>query len=96
MAQIIWSPSALEDIKRFHQYISTDSINQANLFIDKIITATERLTLFPNSGRKIPEISQESAREIIIESYRLMYRIKNNHELWITGITHGARNWKNP
>ncbi len=94
MAKVIWSPSALEDIKLIHEYLARDSINQANLFIDKIIASTEKLSQFPLSGRMIPEISQEYAREIIFGSYRIMYRIKNKNEIWITGIIHGARDWK--
>ena len=94
MAKIIWSPSALEDIKLIHEYIARDSVNQANLFIDKILTLTDKLSQFPFTGRMIPEISQKSAREIIFGSYRIMYKIKSKKELWITGIIHGAREWK--
>ena len=68
MAKVIWSPSALEDIKLIHEYLARDSINQANLFIDKIIASTDKLSQFPLSGRMIPEISQEYAREIIFGS----------------------------
>ena len=91
MAKIIWSPTAIEDIKLIHAYIARDSVNQANLFIDKIIGSVEKLSQFPYSGRMIPEISEESAREIIFGSYRIMYRIKSKNELWITGVIHGAR-----
>ena len=94
MAKIIWSPSALEDIKLIHEYIARDSVDQANLFIDKIIKTTDELSQFPLSGRMIPEISQKSAREIIFGSYRIMYRIKSKNALWITGVIHGAREWE--
>ena len=94
MAKVIWSPSSLEDIKLIQEYIARDSLNQANLFIDTIIDSVKKLSQFPYSGRMIPEIHQDTAREIIFGSYRIMYRIKSKDEIWITGIIHGARDWK--
>lgn len=93
MAQVIWSPSALDDVDAIAEFIARDSIDHAALFVKRLISATDRLSSFPNSGRIIPEIGNESCREIIYGSYRIMYRIVND-EIWITGIVHGARNWQ--
>jgi len=93
MAKVIWSPSAIEDIKLIHEYISRDSVNQANNFIDNIIAIAEKLVQFPFSGRIIPEISEDSACELIFSVYRIMYKIKSENEIWITGVIHGARDW---
>ena len=41
----------------------------------------------------IPEIASPACREVVYGAYRLMYRIEGD-EVWITGIIHGARNWK--
>jgi len=93
MASLIWAPSALKDIEAIAEYISRDSPANASLFIDRIIEQTERLAEFPMSGRVIPEIGQESAREIIYGNYRIMYSIRAD-EIWITGVIHGARDCK--
>jgi len=92
MAQVIWSPSALKDVDSIAQYIARDSADQAALFVARLMEATDRLVEFPESGRIIPEIANSSCREILVDSYRVMYRIEGD-ELWITGVVHGARNW---
>jgi toxin ParE1/3/4 len=95
MAKVIWSPSSLDDIDSIAEYISKDSVYHASLFIDRLFEATNRLKELPLSGRIIPEIGNSSCREIIYGSYRIMYRIEKNN-IWITGVIHGASNWKPP
>ena len=92
MAKVIWAPSALEDIESIAEYIARDSVGRAALLVTRLTEATDRLQEFPLSGRVIPEIGNESCREIIYGTYRIMYRLEND-EVWITGIVHGARHW---
>ena len=93
MGKVIWAPSALKDIDSIAEYIARDSIDKAALFVTRLMEATDRLQELPLAGRIIPEIGNSSCREIIYGSYRIMYRIENN-DVWITGIVHGARDWK--
>lgn len=65
MASIIWSPTSLEDIDSIAEYISKDSTVMAKLFVERLIEATDRLEMFPYSGRMIPEINDDTCREII-------------------------------
>ena len=92
MGKIIWAPSALKDIDSIAEYIERDSVDQASLFVSRIIEMTDQLQYFPESGRIIPEIKNKDCRELIYGAYRIMYRIIKK-EIWITGISHGARNW---
>jgi len=90
---VMWAPSALDDVESIAEYIARDSVEIASVFVGKIFDATERLQKFPFSGRIIPEIMDSDRREIIYGAYRIMYRIEHE-EVWITGIMHGARDWK--
>ena len=90
MGKIIWAPSALKDIDFIAQYIERDSVDQAALFVSRVIEMTGQLEFFPESGRIIPEI--KNCRELIYGAYRIMYRIAKR-EIWITGVVHGARDW---
>ena len=92
MGQVIWSPSALDDADSIAEYIARDSVDQASLFVERLIKATDRLREFPLSGRVIPEIKEERCREIVYGAYRIMYRAEGG-EVWITGVVHGARDW---
>jgi toxin ParE1/3/4 len=93
MGQVIWSPSALEDIEQVAQFIARDSADQAALFVSRLTEATDRLASVPLSGRIIQEIGHPDCREIIYGAYRIMYRVQEE-DVWITGVVHGARDWK--
>ena len=65
----------------------------ASLFVRRLVEATDRLQDFPSSGRMIPEINHPDCREVIYGAYRIMYRLEKG-EVWITGVVHGARDWR--
>jgi plasmid stabilization system protein ParE len=93
MAKVIWAPSALDDIESIAAYIAKNSVEMASLFVSRLFDATDRLQEFPFSGRIIPEINNPDCREVIYGTYRIMYRVERN-EVWVTGVIHGARDWK--
>lgn len=92
MGKVIWAPSALKDVDSIAEFIARDSIDHASLFVTRLIEATDRLQKFPLSGRIIPEIKNQSCREVIYGAYRIMYRVDKS-DVWITGVVHGARKW---
>jgi len=92
MGQVIWAPSALEDVDSIAEYIARDSAEQAALVVTRFIEATQRLAEFPLSGRILPEIGDPSCGEIICGPYCITYRLEGD-DVWITGIVHGARDW---
>ena len=55
-------------------------------------TGEESLWLgeFLGSGRIVPEIGQDEIREVIVQNYRIMYRVLPG-ELEILTVRHGAR-----
>jgi plasmid stabilization system protein ParE len=89
----MWAPAALADVEAIAQYIARDSADNAALFVTRLIEATDRLARFPESGRIIPEIGNAACREVMVAPYRIMYRLETD-QVWITGIDHGARNWR--
>ena len=90
MAQLVWSPSALTSLAEVCEYISRDSDHYARLFAQRIFAAVETLTLFPESGRVVPEYDRRDVRELLFQNYRIVYRIKGN-EVQIAAVVHGAR-----
>ncbi len=90
MVRIIWSPDAAADLEAICEYIAKDSEHYARVFAQGVINAVERLLIFPESGRIVPEYNQKDLREIIFQNYRIVYRIKSN-AIEIVTITHGAR-----
>ena len=90
MVRIIWSPDAADDLESICDYIAEDSDYYARVFVNGVIKAIERLMIFPESGRIVPEYDQKDIREIIFQNYRIVYRVKSD-TIEIVAITHGAR-----
>ena len=72
---IEWTDFAIKDLDIIFEYISKDSVKNANDFIDKLIQNVEELKQFSNRGRVIPQINRDYYREIFIGNYRVMYKI---------------------
>ena len=75
MVKLIWTDLAIDDLKSIHDYISLDSRVYARRQVSKIIKRVEQLQSHPQSGRIVPEFSNENIRELIEGSYRLVYKI---------------------
>ena len=90
MIDVVWVPSALEDLKKIKEYIASGSVHYANKLTEGILDATESLTVFPKSGRVVPEYQNSNIREIGHSSYRIIYEIANN-EVYVVAVVHGRR-----
>jgi toxin ParE1/3/4 len=90
MVRIEWTERSLDDLHEIHDYIARDSKSYANLFIKKLYTTVQKLKDFPNMGRIVPEVTIQSVREIILQNYRIIYRITNDFVEIIT-VFHGSR-----
>ena len=87
--RIEWSDSARGDLEDLVRYISRDSAFYAQRFGEKVVLATRRLRDFPESGRMIPEVDDQTLREIIVQGYRVMYRLEADRVL-ILAVMHGS------
>jgi addiction module RelE/StbE family toxin len=90
--RVVWTDEALRHLQAIVDYISQDSPGRALDFAAKIESKALRLERFPESGRIVPEWLDASVsfREIIIDSYRVIYRI-HKQAIEITTVYHGMR-----
>jgi toxin ParE1/3/4 len=65
------------------EYIAKDNPLAAQRVRVRVEKALKRLTTFPNSGRRIPEFPELPHRELIVDPYRMFYRVEGN-VLWVT------------
>ncbi|MBI5894095.1 MAG: type II toxin-antitoxin system RelE/ParE family toxin [Deltaproteobacteria bacterium] len=72
---VIWTNPAKIDLRDIHDYIARDSKYYAQKVSQDIIDKSEKLNLFPEIGRIVPEIDDPNIREIFIYSYRLIYEV---------------------
>jgi plasmid stabilization system protein ParE len=90
MAQVRWTPQAADDLEAICLFIARDSPRLAAIFADRVLRATERLASYPRLGRVVPELGAEDIREIIVGSYRIIYRVRQDTAHLLT-LHHGAR-----
>jgi len=64
---IIWSPQSLRDLEGIRAYIAQDSLRYAELVVQRIVAAVDRLEAFPESGRVVPELDRPEIREVMTE-----------------------------
>jgi len=70
-----WSPEALRDLESIRAFIAQDSERYAELVVRRLVGAVERLRSFPESGRVVPERNDPMIREVLMDSYRVVYRL---------------------
>jgi plasmid stabilization system protein ParE len=90
MAAVRWTQRARDDLRDIHDFIARDSPRAAEALVERLLTATERLAVFPESSRVVPEFPALGYQEIIVSSYRVLYRLADN-PVWITAVVHGRR-----
>ena len=76
MAAVRWTVGAREDLREIVEYISQDSTAYAAAMAGRLIAAAERLGRHSRLGRIVPEYEDETIRELIVGSYRLVYRAR--------------------
>lgn len=90
-ARILWSEPALEDLRTVVEYIRLYSLERAEKVGQAILSAAERLAVFPLSGRKVPEFPTLPLREVIVKQHRLIYRVGKGNQVFILAIVHTRR-----
>ena len=90
--QVALSPSARRDLRDIVRYISLDSPDRAVTFGQFLLSSTKRLADFPKMGRVVPEFDDASIREIVVRSYRVIYRVDDGDcRVDVARFWHGAR-----
>lgn len=89
--QVALSPKARRDLRDIVRYISADAPERAIAFGQFLLTQSKKLGQFPQMGRMVPEIGKPAIREIVVRSYRVIYRVDDGDcRIEIVRFWHGA------
>ena len=94
MAEIVWSPRAIQDIQEIAEFIAKDSLQYAKAQTKLFIQEAGGLTNHPFRGRIVPELGVNSIRQLLCGHYRIIYEITGN-EIAILTVHHQSRMLKN-
>lgn len=87
---LIWTRRAIADVQAIKHFIAKDSPHAAQLVVQRLVAAVDRLIVFPQSGRIVPELADSQFREIVQGSYRIVYRLIRE-EVHVLTVHHAAR-----
>ena len=86
------APSAREDFRGMLAYIAEDNPMAARTFGSRVLGQLKQLRTYPRSGRIVPEYDNADMREIIVQPYRIVYRVREKESLvQVARIWHAAR-----
>jgi plasmid stabilization system protein ParE len=84
-----WTENAVRH-EAIHNYIAQNSARYAQGMVDRITRRSEMPGRFPQLGAMVPEFEDQSIREVMERSYRIIYRIQNDR-VEVLAVVHGAR-----
>lgn len=74
--RVIWTLAAWNDLETVADFISRDSPYYAAAWVRNVRDAARSLILMSMRGRVVPEIGDRQIRELIVQSYRLIYKVR--------------------
>lgn len=91
--KVIWAPRASALLEEAANYVNMDSPSAARRLVADAIDAAESLAEFSNRGRIVPELTMLPYRELLVDRYRLVYRVEDEL-MAIVAFVHGARDFR--
>ena len=74
MVRVEWADPALADLLEIHDFIARDSSRYARATVEKITDTAAYLANSPQMGEILPKFPRQIYRQLVVGSYRLVYR----------------------
>jgi plasmid stabilization system protein ParE len=88
--KVVWTERAWERLIEIEAFVALDHPEAAARLVDKLIARGEALGRHPDRGRKLPEIPASGLREVVVHSYRIVYR-RTPHAVEVLTVFEGHR-----
>ena len=89
---VVWTPLSRDGLDDTLEYIAEDSPEAAKKVLIVVLGVAESLGIFSERGRVVPELHDQSIREVFIYNYRMIYEVLPS-EVRILAFLHGARDF---
>ena len=87
---VSWSQRARADLKALHDHIAKESPQNAKTVAREILRRADTIDATPFIGRKVPELADDSVREIPAYSWRIIYQVRDG-KVFIVTLIHKRR-----
>lgn len=89
---VVWTALARDGLDEALAHIAEDSPAAAERILDVVLRTAESLSVLSLRGRIVPEVGQDSIREVFVYSYRILYEVLPG-EVQILAFLHGVRDF---
>ncbi len=90
MVKIRWTDESERWMRDIHDYIALDNPKAAVNTIEGIYNKAQLLSKFPRIGHRYEPIPDQEVRILLYGHYRIAYLIKDEENIDILGVFHGA------
>ena len=95
--RVLWTDAAVAQLEAIHDYVAQASPEYARRIIDRLTKRSIQIASFPFSGRMVREYELNEVREVIEDSYRIIYLIKEDEDqIEVLAVIHSSREGLNP
>ena len=77
--KLFWTPLAKSDLIEISRFIAEDNPTAARIWAGKLKKRARDAAKTPLAGRVVPELEDSSIREVLLRSYRIVYRVREKH-----------------
>lgn len=95
--KVLWADAAVAQLEAIHDYLAQTSPEYAHRIVDRLTKRSVQIAVFPFSGRTVREYELNEVREIMENSYRVIYLIKEaEDQVEILAVIHSSREGLKP
>ena len=87
--KVRWTEKATADVIGIFDYIAKQSSGYTNIVCERILARPHQLLDHPHAGSIVPEYGIDDIREVLVHSFRIVYRI-SGVEVRILTVVHGS------
>lgn len=85
-----WSRRSERDLEEIDAYIAADDAVAAERWVERLMERAHKAAWVPFAGRVVPELGLENVREVLLRTYRIVYRIEGS-EVQVLTVFEGHR-----
>ena len=86
MARVEWTLEARRDFARAVENAEERYKGYGERIASEVALAMENLEAFPRIGRMVPRFQSDSVREVVILTFRLIYRLEEDDDIEIVAF----------
>lgn len=87
---VVWTERARDDLVDIFRFIARNNREAAERWTARLIEQAELVTATPLGGRVVPELGRADVRDVLLRTYRIIYRVAGN-DIRILTVFEGHR-----